>query len=48
MAELTDWWLDSVARHQVKTSTLDSYRKFAGYLADDLGTHRVVDVGPKC
>ena len=30
VAELTDWWLDSVARHQVKTATLDSYRKFAG------------------
>jgi len=47
IAELTDWWLDSVARHQVRTSTLDSYRKFAGYLADDIGTHRVVDVGPE-
>ncbi len=46
VAELTDWWLDSVARHQVKTSTLDSYRKFASYLADDIGTHAVVDVGP--
>lgn len=46
-AELTDWWLDSVARHQVKTSTLDTYRKFASYLADDIGTHAVVDVGPE-
>lgn len=45
VAELTDWWLESVARHQVKTSTLDSYRKFAGYLASDIGTHAVVDVG---
>ncbi|MEP1122816.1 MAG: tyrosine-type recombinase/integrase [Ilumatobacter sp.] len=45
VAELTDWWLESVARHQVKTSTLDSYRKFAGYLANDIGTHAVVDVG---
>jgi integrase len=47
VAELTDWWLDSVARHQVKTSTLDSYRKFASYLADDIGAHAVVDVGPE-
>ena len=47
VAELTDWWLDSVARHQVKTSTLDSYRKFASYLADDIGTNAVVDVGPE-
>jgi integrase len=47
VAELTDWWLESVARHQVKTSTLDSYRKFASYLADDIGTHAVVDVGPE-
>ena len=45
VAALTEWWLDSVARHQVKTSTLDSYRKFAGYLADDIGAHAVVDVG---
>jgi hypothetical protein len=47
VAELTDWWLDSVARHQVKTSTLDSYRKFASCLADDIGAHAVVDVGPE-
>ena len=47
VAELTDWWLDSVARHQVKTSTLDSYRKFASYLANDIGAHAVVDVGPE-
>ena len=45
VAKLTDWWLESVARHQVKTSTLDSYRKFAGYLASDIGTHAIVDVG---
>jgi len=45
--ELTDWWLDTVARHQVKQSTLDSYRKFAGYLAADLGSLPVVDVGPE-
>jgi uncharacterized integral membrane protein len=31
----------------VKTFTLDSYRKFASYLADDIGTHAVVDVGPE-
>lgn len=45
--ELTDWWLDSVARHQVKPSTLDSYRKFAAYLASDLGSLPVIDVGPE-
>jgi integrase len=47
VAELTEWWLDSVARHQVRTSTLDSYRKFAGYLAGDIGTHAVIEVGPE-
>jgi len=26
-----------VARHQVKRSTLDSYRKFTAFLVDDLG-----------
>jgi integrase len=45
VVELTSWWLESVARHQVKRSTLDSYRKFTGYLVDDLGARRVVDVG---
>ena len=45
VTELIDWWLDSVARHQVKTSTFDSYRRFAGYLADDIGGLAVVDVG---
>ncbi len=42
--QLLDWWLETVARHQVKTSTLDSYGRFAGYLADGIGTYRVVDV----
>lgn len=32
VAELLEWWLDDVARHQVKVSTLDSYRHFASYL----------------
>ena len=45
VAELTEWWPDSVARHQVRTSTLDSYRRFAGYLADDIGALPVVEVG---
>lgn len=45
VTELIDWWLDSVARHQVKTSTFDSYRRFAGYLADDIGGLTVVEVG---
>jgi integrase len=45
VAELTEWWLESVARHQVRTSTLDSYRKFASYLSAELGSLRVVDVG---
>ena len=45
VAELAGWWLESVARHQVKTSTLDSYRKFTSYLVDELGSRAVVDVG---
>jgi len=44
VAELVDWWLESVARHQVRPSTFDSYRRFGGYLADDIGTLRVVDI----
>ncbi len=43
--ELIEWWLHSVARHQVKTSTFDSHRRFAGYLADDIGGLAVVEVG---
>lgn len=45
--QLLDWWLETVARHQVKTSTLDSYRRFAGYLASGVGTLRVIDVTPE-
>lgn len=44
VAELLEWWLDNVARHQVKVSTLDSYRRFASYLTDGIGTERVSDV----
>jgi len=36
--QLLSWWLETVARHQVKVSTLDSYRKFASYLCADLGS----------
>jgi integrase len=43
--ELLEWWLDAVARHQVKATTLDSYRRFASYLAADIGSCIVVDVG---
>jgi integrase len=45
--ELMKWWLETVARHQVKVSTLDSYRKFVGYLSAELGRMAVVDVGPE-
>ena len=42
--ELLEWWLETVARHQVKLSTLDSYRRFASYLADGIGARPVVEV----
>ena len=29
VGELAEWWLETIARHQVKVSTLDSYRKFS-------------------
>ena len=45
VGELALWWLGTVARHRVKASTLDSYRKFTSYLVDDLGPVAVVDVG---
>ena len=45
VAELADWWLDSVARHRVKAPTIDSYRKFVAYFVDDFGATAVVDVG---
>ncbi len=44
VSQLISWWLETVARHQVKTSTLDSYRRFAGYLTDGIGAHRVNEV----
>jgi hypothetical protein len=45
--ELSDWWLESVARHQVRESSLATYRKSVAYLADELGHVRVIDVGPE-
>jgi integrase len=44
VAELIAWWLNSVARHQVRVSTFDSYQRFGRYLSDDIGHLRVVDV----
>ncbi|MEZ5378341.1 MAG: site-specific integrase [Acidimicrobiales bacterium] len=44
VAELIDWWLNSIARHQVKASTYDSYRRFGGYFKTQLGSRAVVDV----
>ncbi len=44
-AELITWWLESVARHQVKASTFDSYRRFGSYLAEQIGTIPVGRVG---
>jgi integrase len=45
--ELSDWWLESVARHQVRASSLATYRKSVAYLVDELGPVRVIDVGPE-
>ena len=42
--QLLEWWLETVARHQVKASTLDSYRRFASYLTDGIGARRVIEV----
>ena len=44
--ELSDWWLESVARHQVRESSLATYRKSVAYLVDELGHVRAIDVGP--
>jgi integrase len=44
VAELITWWLNSIARHQVRVSTFDSYQRFGRYLSDDIGHLRVVDV----
>jgi integrase len=45
VGELADWWLHSVARHQVRESSLHTYRKVAAHLVDDFGNRRVRDVG---
>ncbi len=45
--ELSDWWLDSVARHQVRESSLATYRKSVVYFVEDLGHVRVINVGPE-
>lgn len=43
--DLLDWWLTSIAKHRVKTSTYDSYARFASYLADGIGAQPIIDVG---
>ncbi|MEO6651399.1 MAG: hypothetical protein ABIP17_01925 [Ilumatobacteraceae bacterium] len=45
--ELSDWWLESVARHQVRESSLATYRRSVAYLVDELGRVRLIDVGPE-
>ena len=45
--ELSDWWLESVARHQVRESSLATYRKSVAYFVDELGGARVIDIGPE-
>lgn len=45
--ELSDWWLESVARHHVRESSLATYRKSVAYLVDELGHVRVIDIGPE-
>jgi len=44
VSEFLDWWLETVARHRVKTSTMGRYRRFAGGLASGIGARRVVEV----
>lgn len=44
-AELITWWLESVARHQVKISTFDSYRRFGSYLSEQIGAIPIGRVG---
>ncbi len=44
-SELITWWLESVARHQVKASTYDSYRRFGGYLDGQIGSIPIREVG---
>ena len=44
-SELITWWLESVARPQVKASTYDSYRRFGSYLAGQIGAIPIVRVG---
>ncbi len=43
--DLLDWWLHSIAKHRVKTSTYDSYARFASYLANGIGSYAIIDVG---
>ncbi len=47
VAELIDWWLHSIARHEVKASTFDSYRRFGRYFSERLGALPVIDVRPE-
>ncbi|MGK2947571.1 MAG: hypothetical protein ACSLFP_03285 [Acidimicrobiales bacterium] len=43
--DLLEWWLHSIAKHRVKTSTYDSCARFASYLAEGIGSYAIIDVG---
>lgn len=47
VAELAKCWLQEVARHQVRASSLHTYRKVVVHLIDGFGTRRVRYVGPE-
>ena len=47
--KLSDWWLESVTRHQVRESSLATYRKSVAYLVDEFGHARVSSTsGRRC
>ena len=47
VAELAEWWLDLVARHRVRPSTLGTYRDRVQRIADTIGVMPIRSVTPE-
>ena len=47
VAELSTWWLENVARHRVRLTSLATYRKHVTVIADKIGSVPVHDLRPE-
>ena len=47
IADVTDWWLQNVARHRVRATTFATYRKQARLIEASLGRHPGASTPPR-